>query len=61
MKHFYITLCKELIGYCLQAEAPSELALTRYMNKNYNGVWARITEEKPPEQVIGQMIFVYSD
>lgn len=61
MKQFYVTLCRELVGYCLRAEAPSEIALTRYMNKHYGGAWCRVTETKPPEQVIGQMIFIDPD
>jgi hypothetical protein len=58
MKQFYVTLCQELFGCCIRAEAPSEIALTRYMNKHYGGLWARITEDKPPEQVIGRMLFL---
>ena len=61
MKQFYVTLCRELVGYCIRAEAPSEIALIRYLNKHYGGIWCRTNEEKPPERVIGQMLFLDPD
>ena len=58
MKKFYVTLCRELVGYCIRAEAPSEIALTHYLNKHYGGAWCHVTEQKPPEEVIGQVLFL---
>ena len=58
MKKFYVTLCRELVGYCIRAEAPSEIALTHYLNKHYGGAWCRVTEQKPPEEVMGQVLFL---
>ncbi len=58
MNDYYVTLCRELVGYCIRAKAPSEIALTRYMNRHYGGAWCRVCVEKPPEQVIGKVLVI---
>jgi hypothetical protein len=44
---FYVTLCQLFQGYYINAEAPSELILARYLNKFYPKIWACIKIEKP--------------
>lgn len=56
---FYVTLCQFLFGYCIRAEAPSEMVLTRYLNKFYPKIWSCIKAEKPDtEQLIGRTLYV---
>jgi hypothetical protein len=58
MKQFYVTLCRELSGHCIHAEAPSKDILQHYIIEHYGKIWCSITEKKPSERVIGHMIFL---
>lgn len=58
MKDYYVTLCHELIGYNIQAVAPDESTLARYLNKVYGGVWSNIVTELPAGEVIGKTLYV---
>ena len=56
MEKYYVTLVRELRGYCLEAHAPDEDVLREYLANNYGNMWCSVYREKPPEAVIGEAI-----
>lgn len=58
MKKFYVTLARELQGYCIIAYAPSEMALRLHLIANYGKLWCSVYTEIPSERIIGVPLYV---
>lgn len=58
MEIFYVTLCRELSGFCIRAVAQDEVALRFYLAATYGKLWCSVYTKKPPETVIGALLCV---
>lgn len=46
-KVFYLTLTRELIGYCIKVYAESEIAVRLYAQENHEHHWCSVFEKLP--------------
>lgn len=60
MKAFYITLVRELTGYCVVAYASSENIVREYAANTYGKLWCSVypEERKPGERIIGNIAYL---
>ncbi|MFA4834949.1 MAG: hypothetical protein WC749_02590 [Dehalococcoidia bacterium] len=58
MKKYYVTLVRELTGFCIVAMAPDENTLREHLARNYGNLWCSVYKEKPPERIIGDVLYV---
>jgi hypothetical protein len=61
METFYVTLVRELGGYCIKAHAPNEIALRKHLFNTYGKLWCSTYTEKPTEELIGKTLYVDED
>jgi hypothetical protein len=53
MNTYYITLVRELSGYCIKVVAPSIASAIEYAYLNYGNLWCNVYDSEPLETCIG--------
>lgn len=47
MNFYYVSLCRDLIGYFILFEAPDETVVREHLSKYYGKMWCSVYTEKP--------------
>jgi hypothetical protein len=61
MGKYYISLCRCLIGACIEVYAPSEIAVRLYASKYLGKLWCSVYANPNGMNIIGSKVIVDED
>ncbi len=57
-KVFYVSLVRNLIGYCIKVIAPNENAVRKYCKNTLGRMWCSVYETNCNMTVIGSTVYI---